>query len=219
MHTNTDWKSALTDVRRAYRIVVAYHKQTHHLMREVENLFPELEFAYWDPVYTLRPATSLSRPMDKWTWDGVPFHNMLACFLPRGIRRDMPLSDGDWFVVAHLDSDTGVFDENNEQVGEDKAPDPSRLMPAEKSASILYLYAFIIDHISAGSNARDLWRNETTDAEDGVWATCHETGVKMLYRKRALEDVFPEGKIQHFVSQIRSDLRLANVELAVDDQR
>ena len=219
MQTDTDWKSALTDVRRAYRIVVAYHKQTHHLMLEVETLFPELEFAYWDPVFTQRPVRSLSRPMDKWTWDGVPYHNMLACFLPRGIRRDMPLNDGDWFVVAHLDSDTAVFGEDNEAFDDDNAPDPSRLMPAEKSASNLYLYAFIIDQTSAGRRARDLWENEKTDAEDGEWVTCPETGVQMLHRTRALEEIFPEGEIQHFVSQIRSDLSLANIELSVDNQR
>lgn len=198
---------------------MAYHKQTHHLMREVESLFPELDFAYWDPVFTERPARSTSRPMDKWTWDGVPYHNMLACFLPRGIRRDKPLDDGDWFVVAHLESDSAVFKEGSDAVDENNAPDPSRLMPAEKSASNLYLYAFIIDKTSAGRKAKDLRENEETDADVGEWAACPKTGVRMLYRTRALEDVFPEGNIQHFVSQIRSDLSLANVELSNNNQR
>lgn len=216
MQTDTDWKSALTDVRRAYRIVAAFHKRTHHLMREVESLFPELEFAYWDPVFTKRLARSSTRPMDRWTWDGFPYHNMLVCFLPRGISQNEPLKDGDWFVVAHLDSDTAVFDGDNVAVDDDGAPDPSRLLPVERSSSDLYLYAFTIDQRSAGRTAKYLWQSEKTGAEAGDWAVCPETRVRMLYRTRALEEVFRDGEIQLFVSKIRSDLRLENAKLSND---
>ncbi|MBU2983475.1 hypothetical protein KO498_16840 [Lentibacter algarum] len=216
MTNDHNWKTTLADVRRAYRLIAAYHTQTHHLLREIETLFPELAFANWEPYATARPPSARKRPWDdKWTWDGLPYHNTLTYFLPNGTSQSQPLKAGDWFILARLDSDSAVFHEDNVATDDTGGPDPSKLMRVEEAVSDLTLHAVIVKEQSSERTAQDIWQWEQTKEVD-VWETCEETEAQVFSSTRLLEDVFPEGGIEDFVKSIRAELREKGVALEED---
>ncbi|SEQ59366.1 hypothetical protein SAMN05428995_105232 [Loktanella sp. DSM 29012] len=215
MSDDHDWKATLADLRQAYRIVVAYHDRTHHLLREIENLFPELQFAEWQPTYTHRPPSRLKRPMEKWTWDGVPFHNMLVCFTLRGSGTTGPFAKGNWFLVAHLESDDTVFDAERDQRHKGGSPNPAKLPDAREATSTLTLSAFIVQNELTNTSTSRIWY-DSEDGDEGVWSSDLDGKVEFLYRWRPLEEVFPDRKIQEFASELRADLRKKGIELSDD---
>ena len=71
-----DLPAALTDVRRAYRLVHAYQRRMLDLLQKVDEILAEggLEFVRWDPLSYARPCRS-GTPVfrrGQWAWDLLP---------------------------------------------------------------------------------------------------------------------------------------------------
>ncbi len=72
---NLDLAAALTDVRRAYRLVYAYQRRMNDLMAEIDTALAEqgLEFEVWRPVFNASPPRSGTAYFrGRWAWDMLP---------------------------------------------------------------------------------------------------------------------------------------------------
>lgn len=66
-------RKLMGDVQVAHRVVVGFYER---LMPRLDHIAEsmELEFFYWQPLYTSRPAMSTTRPSQNSLWDMVPLY-------------------------------------------------------------------------------------------------------------------------------------------------
>jgi hypothetical protein len=134
MTTPNELKAALTDVRRAYRLVYAYQRRVFDLAGAIAEPLEAagFEFEHWEPTLFATPGKSFYKP-DKWAWDFLPAYSFRSTwnrFRPSDVRR------ASLTIVA----DTGFEKKRAE-------PDPADFVPPEKALSELWL---------------NLWRSEVT---------------------------------------------------------
>jgi hypothetical protein len=73
--TPQDLAAALTDVRRAYRLVYAYQRRMNDLVAEIDAALTQdgLEFELWRPVFNAPPPRSGTPYFrGRWAWDMLP---------------------------------------------------------------------------------------------------------------------------------------------------
>lgn len=117
---------ALTDVRRAYRLLHAYHRRVNDLFYAVHEFLEKqgAEFASWGPlnVWSLPQKTKPFFKPETWAWDLTPAYQV-ECVWHRfrdGIHHKLHI---------HAIADTGY-----DAAGEGE-PDPAKFERAEKSRS------------------------------------------------------------------------------------
>ncbi|XXX81440.1 hypothetical protein WMF30_22035 [Sorangium sp. So ce134] len=125
---NLELARALAEVRRAYRLLHAYHRWLCDLLQLTDEFLAELgfEFERWEPLNVARLPRS-AKPFfrsERWAWDLTPAYQVECSWLgsSKGIRCK---------VYIHAIADTGYDDSG------DTEPDPTRFRAAEDAASEL----------------------------------------------------------------------------------
>ncbi|XXY48848.1 hypothetical protein WME91_53475 [Sorangium sp. So ce269] len=125
---NVDLAGALADVRRAYRLLHAYHRRLCDLLQVTEEFLAErgFEFERWAPINVARIPQSTKpffRP-EQWAWDLTPVYQVECLW--RGSNNGTHYK-----VHIHAIADTGYDDAC------DGEPDPTRFRAVETAASEL----------------------------------------------------------------------------------
>jgi len=123
-----DLAEALADVRRAYRLLHAYHRRLCDLLQVTDEFLSErgLEFDHWSPLNVARLPNS-TKPFFKpenWAWDLTPGY-LVQCIW-RGSKNGT-----NYNIHIHAVADTGY------DTSRDGEPDPCHFLPAESSKSEL----------------------------------------------------------------------------------
>ncbi|AUX32024.1 MULTISPECIES: hypothetical protein [Sorangium] len=125
---NLNLAGALAEVRRAYRLLHAYHRRLCDLLQVTDQFLAErgFEFERWEPVNVARlprSAKPFFRP-EYWAWDLTPAYQVECSW--HGSREGIHCK-----VYIHAIADTGYVDSG------DREPDPTRFRAAEETASEL----------------------------------------------------------------------------------
>jgi len=131
----TDSKELFLQVRTAHRLVVSYYKRVHQLICDVTNDESlDLDFHTWGPLDFSRPCQRLTNVFDSWEWDFVP--GISTGYMFKKLENNKTLQRGDWLLVFHVISDTGISD-----FGNINNTDPIDLeVSAESARSVLRCY-------------------------------------------------------------------------------
>ena len=171
-------QDALTDVRRAYRLVYLYQERLYDIIKYIRRSMGLCH--YWRKgFYGLGRADTDF--VGGAVWDGIPFYNFSTLLLPNGQDKH-DLSEGKWMLVLHFLADRDVFDELGWYVKDGKDR-PENFVPVEKSASVLRIYLY-----QAKSD---------TDLESGIeWRKIYERNYWPKREKiHEFEDDYDYGKI------------------------
>ncbi len=106
-------KALFNQVRTAHRLLASYYNRIHQLISDVtgdERL--GLEFFVWDPTAFSRPCRRTSNILDRWSWDLLPGGLTQYLFLQGSAEK--PQLPGEWMLIMHVISDTGVLDQKME---------------------------------------------------------------------------------------------------------
>jgi uncharacterized protein YjiS (DUF1127 family) len=163
---------ALVDVRRAYRLLHAYHRRLCDLLQATDELLSErgLQFAEWCPlnVAMLHKKKPFFRP-EHWAWDLTPAYQV-GCIW-QGVK-----NGGAYQVRIEAVADT-VY-----STSRDGEPDPGRFKPAESSTSELWVGLWKAQ--AAEHNWAEAWKQveRTGDPFDGKEHTANVDDVAHTYR-------------------------------------
>jgi hypothetical protein len=166
-------KAALTDVRRAYRLVYAYQRRVFDLIGAVADPLETngFEFDRWEPTIFFQPGRSFYKP-DKWAWDFLPAYHFWA-----GWNRDR---HGDVRrVLIAVNSDTGFERKRGE-------PDPADFIPAEKAQSELRLTLIRAETAPAWDRLNGILAT-LDSAQDGADQDVDVGGVPVSVRRVRLD--------------------------------
>ncbi|WP_437291028.1 hypothetical protein [Sorangium sp. So ce406] len=125
---NLDLAGALADVRRAYRLLHAYHRRLCDLLQLTDEFLTErgFEFERWVPINVARLPQSTKpffRP-ETWAWDLTPAYQVECVWWGS-------ISGTHYKIHIHAIADTGYDDSR------DGEPDPTSFRSAETAASEL----------------------------------------------------------------------------------
>lgn len=93
MTTRDELAGALTDVRRAYRLLHGYHRRVNGLFAQFDKAVEaqDFEFVQWAPVFFGRPRNKSGKFWDRrWAWDLLPGYGLGAVYQrkePTPLRR------------------------------------------------------------------------------------------------------------------------------------
>lgn len=123
---NNELKAALEDVRRAYRLLHAYHRRVNDMFYAVHEFLEKrgAEFMSWGPlnVWNLPQKTKPFFRPETWAWDLTPAYQ-IECVWHR--------SQGGMHHKLHVHA---IADTGFDAAGEGE-PDPARFEPPETSRS------------------------------------------------------------------------------------
>lgn len=154
---NLDLGAALTDVRRAYRLIYAYQRRLSDLLQEVSSTLAAqgLEFYWWEAQLfggVGRGGTPFFAS-GRWAWD------MLPGYAPHCDWRSAAGLDQKRVVVVTR-ADTGFLAKQGE-------PDPANFVPVESSHSELQIFLCRAKGVTLSPTAYDAW----DQAWDAAWET------------------------------------------------
>lgn len=156
---------ALTDVRKAYRLIHAYQQRVWDLLRTVDHDLAHagLRFQRWMPMQYMSPPKSKTRFfVERWARDFLPAYHIGCEWQEEGtaakpIRRV--------FIIVAADSG---YDSTSEA-----EPDPSAFEPAEKSTTAIRVGLWTA---SIGTpNWGEAWEHLPSDAREREGET--HTGI------------------------------------------
>ncbi|WP_417346938.1 hypothetical protein [Ferrimonas sp.] len=99
-------QDALSDVRKAQRLLVAYHQR---VMPIIETLAERLgcRFHYWQPTHHNAPSHGAIEPFAQWAWDFSPLNDASFLFLTQEAEAGQFDGPEAWMLVVRLVTDSG----------------------------------------------------------------------------------------------------------------
>ena len=186
----------LKQVRTAHRLVVAYYKRLHIVLKDI-GLHSDLglEFFQWGPTEYLRPCQRRSDVFKSWTWDLAPGISTEYLFQKKQSKDG--LIHGDWLLALHVVSDTAVTNENLKG-----NIDPLKLPDVSDSQSVVRLYLIAPNQNLPNMGFDGLWQKAKKDItmsdevigqllniDKGIYGAGFEIGLEHLLTDTAVEDV------------------------------
>lgn len=157
MTTSPDQLSAaLTDVRKAYRLIHAYQQRVWDLLRVVDHTLAHagLPFQHWQPMQFWSPPQKKTRFfVERWAWDFLPAYE-IGCEWQEESKAALPVRRV--FVIVAADS--GYDNSTQEE------PDPSKFEPAEKSKTAIRIGLWTAS--TGAPNWGEAWAGFPADARD-----------------------------------------------------
>ena len=105
----TDFKHAMLEMRKAQRLVVAFHQRILPVINEIADKL-DCKFYYWDPTNHNRPVKGNKEPFSSWSWDYSPMNDAFFIFLSKKVTDSNIANKNDWGLVIRLVSDSGISD-------------------------------------------------------------------------------------------------------------
>jgi hypothetical protein len=163
---------ALTDVRKAYRLIHAYQRRLWDLLRAIDDTVARagLPFRCWKPVQVMSPPKSKTRFfVERWAWDFLPAYQVGCEWQGKGVDAKTTRRV---FVIAAADSGY-----DNRCQGE---PDPSAFEPTEKSKTEIRVGLWTASTTSP--NWGEAWQKVENDARENETYTLAVKNVIYTYR-------------------------------------
>lgn len=140
MDIQTDLVGALTDVRKAYRLIWLYQRRVVDIIRLISDRLGYRFFRWETQDHIGRmPGQVTKNPFGQgeWIWATLPLYRMSLFYLPTALDWNVQKS-GQWMLEVVLETDTGAkYTEED-----DSEPSPVEFAPADKSETLLRLYAW-----------------------------------------------------------------------------
>ncbi len=200
MPTPDEMKSALADVRRAYRLVWSYQRRVLDIVALIAGEFDEHEFYVWETYPRDRPAGRIKDPTGKWAWDLVPLHKASFLYLPPEADRNRPIS-GQWMLEIAVETDDGFEDP---ETGDE--PDAAEFDDAASCSSTVTLYAWLCIASCERNWLNGVWRHGEWPEEDGVPVEHAIPPVKIVGRSFDLAEVEDEAAVRRAVETFKTTL-------------
>ena len=189
MSTPFELKSALADVRKAYRLVYAYQRRVFDLVGAAAEPLEAagFEFERWEPALFVPPARHFYKP-DMWAWDFLPAYHFWAAW-NRHRHGDARR------VVLAVNADTGFERKRGE-------PDPADFLPAEKSHSELWATFIRTEHPPAWDRLQAALATVEV-ADDGQEHEVDVHGVRCRVRRMRIDlgDLVDEATVDRRLLQ------------------
>ena len=193
-------QDALTDVRRAYRLVYLYQERLYDIIKYIRRSMGLCHYRRERPYDTGKSSTDF---VGRAVWDGIPFYNFSTLLLPNGQDKDS-LSKGEWMLDLHFLADRDVFDESGWYVKDGKDR-PENFVPVEKSASVLQIYLYQAKSDLKLEALQDIWchnywpkyeeKHEFKDDHDNkVVVYGKEFNLECLQNEKELKEVLDDFK-------------------------
>ncbi|SDJ45153.1 hypothetical protein SAMN04488540_10890 [Ferrimonas sediminum] len=106
-NTLESMQQALLDVRRAQRLLVAYHQRLLPIIGHVAEAL-HCRFLSWEPTYHARPGAQNPNPFECWSWEHSPLNDARFLFLSDTVRDVERATPEDWMLSVRLVTDSGL---------------------------------------------------------------------------------------------------------------
>jgi hypothetical protein len=114
MADNPEIANALTDVRKAQRLLVAFHQRIMPAIQQIADRL-RCEFDYSYPVNHSAPPRGTTSPFGRWYWDFSPLSDTVFFFFPDDKENSKEVTPGNWCLTIRLQTDTGISDSFTEK--------------------------------------------------------------------------------------------------------
>lgn len=211
--TEPDFDRLLLEVRHAWRIVAAYQQRVFFLLDELRAGFPELTMTYWEPSFYARPPRGTSLPMEKWSWDGLPYYCTDNWFTLDGKDMRSIQDNGDWFIVVRVWADDGFDTDTAPKSSSFSGPDPLLMPPANESNSELSIYLYHVHSDPTGPlKPWDIWQADyDLDAAPETWEEIPEVSSTRIFWKETLADILAEDGTKKLIGKVRAKLAARSI--------
>lgn len=183
-------ESALTDVRRSYRLLQRYQRRvldlSDFLAREIDE---QLSFRQWIPVHYRPNPNPYTNPVERWAWDGLPYYDFCSFYALDAFWKNEH-EPGDWMVVIRCTADTGF-----EALGQSE-PDPLAFKSAVESTSLLrvYIYQYTQSKVESWVHNAYGWNDWPTDDDCAALsgylrASCVTAPLSKLANMRQVDEL------------------------------
>ena len=136
---STAMKQAFEDVRKAQRLLVAYHKRVMPLIDQIAKELDFYEFVEWKPSRYNLPTKSTNPPVEYWAWDMSPMAHASFLYLHDSVAKTTIASATGWVLKIRLVTDSGMNDAFNDT---HKDWDPLKFAPASDCETLIELIAY-----------------------------------------------------------------------------
>jgi hypothetical protein len=189
--------AALSDVRKAYRLLWCYQKRIFDIIRLIVDEFDDMSFYYWQTLHSGRPCNSGTDPLKRWTWDMLPMMKASYLYLPSDVDRNST-KPGQWMLEILVESDSG-FD-----CPEDGTePDPANFKEAAESTSSISIYAWYCTGVANVNWFNGVWKQISWPEIDGEPFENADPPFLIVKKTLNITSLFDKGAVQAAASEFK----------------
>ena len=212
MDTQIDLTSALTDVRKAYRLIWFYQRRVVDM---ITFICETLGYRFWrweteDHIGRM-PGQVSKNPFGEgeWIWATLPLYRMSLFYFPRTLDWNVQKSD-QWMLEVVVETDTGAkFAED------DLEPSPVDFAPVDKSETILRLYAWYCTKDGNLDWFRGIWHELDYPGQDDEPTTENmKVPIRIIRKSLNLSNLGDRGSVERVLTEFRKtiELKLSSAE-------
>lgn len=203
MENMTELQQALLDVRKAQRLLVAFHQRVLPLIQKIgEDL--DCNFDYWHPInHGLSPRGN-ANPFNRWHWDYSSLSDAVFFFLPETTENRNSAPKGAWALTIRLQTDTGISESFGQKA---RNWDALEVEPSpEASQTQLVVSAF---RSTQDTNENWAWwnmfKNEKHQFNEGLVTGSYKE-CEVLTQILPIESLIEEESVNNLVEEFRQKL-------------
>ncbi len=200
MPASEEMKSALADVRRAYRLIWSYQRRILDIVALVAGEFEEHEFYGWETYPRDRPCGRWKDPTGKWAWDLLPLHQASFLYLPPDADRNRPAA-GQWMLEIVVKADDGFEDP---ETGDE--PDASDFTDATSTSSKISMYGWLCTASCERHWLNGVWHHGEWPDEDGAPVEHSTPPFKIVGQSFDLAELADESAVKDAVAKFKETL-------------
>lgn len=200
----TELQQALLDVRKAQRLLVAFHQRVLPLIQKIgEDL--DCNFDYWYPVNHGPVPKGNTNPFNRWYWDYSSLSDAIFFFLPEQTESRNSAPKGSWALTIRLQTDSGISDSFGQK---SRNWDALEVKPTpENSQTRLVVSAFrSTQDINENWAWWNMFKNEKHQFKEGL-ATGSYKACEVLTQFVPIENLMEEESVDMFIEEFTQKLR------------
>ncbi|CDT66405.1 hypothetical protein VCR15J2_470391 [Vibrio coralliirubri] len=204
MENMTELQQALLDVRKAQRLLVAFHQRVLPLIQKIgEDL--DCNFDYWYPVNHGPVPKGNTNPFNRWYWDFSSLSDAIFFFLPEQTESRNSAPKGSWALAIRLQTDTGISDSFSQK---SRNWDALEVKPIpENSQTRLVASAFrSTQDINENWAWWNMFKNEKHQFKEGL-VTGSYKACEVLTQFVPIENLMEEESVDMFIEEFTQKLR------------
>lgn len=190
-----DLRAALTDVRKAYRLVWMYNRRVMDIAKMVSESF-NVDFYAWDTNGYNRPPKFGTNILEYSELVTLPFYSVSFLFLGEGANNNI-IRPGDWMLEIQAESDSGYLD------SEEDSPKPLDLSPVEQCLTHISLYGWYATAAADANWFFKVWVPTSWPDDDDVSKLTANPAVSVVRKTFDASDLDDGPAIEKAVNEFR----------------